>query len=144
MDVVDLDPEDWMPISKAAAKESQGKNPRRGTIRHHPDGPDSDCEILEVLDPTPLQFTFPLASTSAEDAVEIPPLKTAGRTSATNQRVAAAGPKKRKNTDGPKPSRKCRNTPRERETYTGYSFTDISFTCIFLVSLFLSGLVSFF
>ena len=82
-DVVDPDPEDWMPISKAAAKETQGKIPRRGTIRHQSDDHDSDCEILEVLDPTPLQFTFPLASTSAEDAVDFPPLKVAGRAAST-------------------------------------------------------------
>ena len=116
---MDLDPEDWMPISKAAAKETQGKIPRRRTIRHQPDGPDSDCEILEVLDPVPFRFTFPLASPSAEEAVEVPPLKTVGRATATSQRVAAAGPKKRKNTDGPKPGKKRRNVPKEREAYTG-------------------------
>ena len=123
-----------MPISKAAVKEAQGKIPRRGTIRHQPDGPDSDCEILEVLDPMPLQFTFPLASTSAENIVDVPPLKTAGRTSGTSQRVAAAGPRKRKNTDGPKPARKRRNPPKQREAYTGYAFRRHNF--IFAISCF--------
>ena len=141
-DVVDPDPEEWMPISKAAMKEAQGKIPHRGTIRHQPDGPDSDCEILEVLDPMPLQFTFPLASTSAENIVDVPPLKTAGRTSGTSQRVAAAGPRKRKNTDGPKPARKRRNPPKQREAYTGYTTIDITSSCLFLVSFFLSVLVS--
>ena len=72
-----------------------------------------------MLDPVPLQFTFPLASPSAEEAVEVPPLKTVGRATATSQRIAAAGPKKRKNTDGPKPGKKRRNVPKEREAYTG-------------------------
>ena len=117
-DEVDPDPEDWMPISKAVAKETPGKIPGRGSIRHQPDDNDSDCEILEVLDPLPYRFTFPLDSTPAEEAVEFPPLKVVGR-GTTNPRVAAAGPKKRKGTEGPKPSKKRKTTPKERQVYTG-------------------------
>ena len=63
----DPDSEDFMPIAKA---QPPGNPPVRATPRDQTTGDDDDdCQILDVLDPTPLNFSFPPPSPSAKAEV---------------------------------------------------------------------------
>ena len=62
-DTEDPDSEDYMPIPHAGTGPAPGKTPARDSLRDWPDDDDDDCQILEVYDPLPFAFTFPLHPT---------------------------------------------------------------------------------
>jgi hypothetical protein len=76
-DKEDPDNEDIIPIPHAGSGPVPGKTPTRDPLREWPDDDESDCEILEILDPKPLAFTFPPCPTSVnpeEPVLDVPPL----------------------------------------------------------------------
>ena len=82
-DTEDPDSEDYMPIPDAGSGPAPGKTPARDSIRDWSDDDDDDCQVLEVLDPRPLAFTFPLPPTSADQddqVLDVPPIAVGGRT----------------------------------------------------------------
>ena len=101
-DTEDPDSEDYMPIHHAGTGPAPGKTPARDSLRDWPDDDDDDCQILEVYDPLPLAFTFPLHPTSADtddQVLEVPPLAVGGRSGAKKRAVAGipkAWPKRQK------------------------------------------------
>src|SRR5664279_4261048 len=113
-DTEDPDSEDYMPIPDAGTGPAPGKTPARDPLRDWPDDDDDDCQILEVYDPLPLAFTFPLHPTSADmddQVMEVPPLAVGGRGGAKKR--AAAG------TSNTQKRRKVAVKPRQRPTSIG-------------------------
>ena len=75
-DSEDSDDEDNAPIPAADPGPAMGKT-RASSIRDWSDDEDSDCEILEVYDPRPVAFSYPLPSTPADSGGQVhdaPPL----------------------------------------------------------------------
>jgi hypothetical protein len=73
-DPEDLDSEDYMPIPKAGT----GPTPGKSSVQ---DWTDDDASDIEVHDPTPLAFKFPLQPSSAaedEEIHEVAPLARGG------------------------------------------------------------------
>ena len=89
-DPEDPDDEDNVPIPAANPGPATGKT-RASSIRDWSDDEDSDCEILEVYDPRPVAFSYPLPSTPADSGGQVheaPPL--ARGTKGPPQKCAAA------------------------------------------------------
>ena len=96
-DTEDPDPEDQMPIPFAGTGPVPGKNPIRDSLRDWPDDDDDDCQILEVYDPLPFAFTYPLHPISADtedQVIEVPPLAVGGRGRGGKKRAAPEGKKR--------------------------------------------------
>jgi hypothetical protein len=113
-DKEDPDNEDFMPIPHAGPGPTPGKTPARDPLREWPDDDESDCEILEILDPKPLAFTFPPRPTLVipeEQVLDVPPLATGGRVA--GKKRAGTGPQK------PQKRRKVLVKPRTRPMATG-------------------------
>ena len=73
-DTEDLDDEDNMPIPDVGSIPASGKT--RSSIQDWSED-DDDCEILEVHDPCPIAFSYPLPSTPADSGgqvLDVPPL----------------------------------------------------------------------
>ena len=94
-DTEDPDDEDNMPIPDVGSVPASGKT--RSSIQDWSED-DDDCTILEVHDPCPLAFSYPLSSTSADpggQVHDVPPLA-AGPKGPARKRAAAgsadAGP----------------------------------------------------
>ena len=108
-DTEDPDSEDYMPIPHAGQAAAPGKAPARDSLITLSDDDDDDCRIIEIHDPIPIAFTYPLNPTSAdldEPVVEIPPLAVGGR--GAGKKRAAAG-----TTNPPKRRKKIGNKPRQ-------------------------------
>ena len=108
-DTEDPDSEDYMPIPHAGQAAAPGKAPARDSLITLSDDDDDDCRIIEIHDPIPIAFTYPLNPTSAdldEPVVEIPPLAVGGR--GAGKKRAAAG-----TTNPPKRRKKVGNKPRQ-------------------------------
>ena len=113
-DMEDPDSEDYMPIPDAGTGPVSGKAPARDSLRNWPDDDDVDCQILEIYDPLPSAFTYPLHPTSADtndQVIEIPPLAVGGR--GGGKKRAAAG------TTKPSKKRKVAGKPRQRPMSAG-------------------------
>ena len=109
-DTEDPDSEDYMPIPDAGSGPAPGKTPARAPIRDWSD--DDDCQILEVLDPRPLAFTFPLHPTSADpddQVLEVAPIAVGGR--AESKKRTGTG-----TSNAPKKKKKVVSKPRPRPT----------------------------
>ena len=99
-DTEDPDDEDNMPIPDVGSVPASGKT--RSSIQDWSED-DDDCTILEVYDPCPIAFTYPLPSTSADSGGQVhdvPPLAT-GPKGPPRKRAAAGssgatGPAKKK------------------------------------------------
>ena len=104
-DPEDFDDDDNMPISAARQPASVGGNsPALNPLRAWPDDDeDSDCYILEVLDPKPLSFTLPpgYVESEGETSGAVPPAPKAAK----KKRATAADPEA-----APKKKRKLRKT----------------------------------
>ena len=77
-DPEDPDHEDYMPIPAVGSVPATGKT--RASLRDWSD--DDDCEVLEVYDPFPIAFSFPLPSISADSGdqvLDVPPLAVGGQ-----------------------------------------------------------------
>lgn len=89
------DPESRLPIPVTSSSTSApGKTPYiRDLLREWPDDDDDDdSNVIEVLDPLPLAFTFPVQSTSAdggEQMLDAPPLDTSAGQSLPKKRSEA-------------------------------------------------------
>ena len=113
-DTEDPDSEDYMPIPHAGPGPVPGKAPARDSLRDWSDDEDDDCRILEIYDPLPTAFTYPLNPTSADTddpVIEIPPLAVGGR--GGGKKRAAAG------TSKPSKKRKVAGKPRQRPMSAG-------------------------
>jgi hypothetical protein len=103
-----------MPIPDAGTGPVPGKTPAQDPLREWPNDDESDCEIIEILDPKPLAFTFPPRPTPVtleEQVLDVPPLATGGR---------IAG--KKRAGDGPQRTQKRHKVPvkpRTRPKATG-------------------------
>lgn len=107
-DTEDPDSEDYMPIPHAGTGPVPGKAPARDSLRDWPDDDDDDCQILEVYDPLPFAFTYPLSPTSADpddQGVEVPPIAVGGRGGGKKRAAPASSnpPKRRKVGAKPRP-----------------------------------------
>ena len=103
-----------MPIPDAGTGPVPGKAPARDSLRNWPDYDDVDYQILEVYDPLPFAFTYPLHPTSADtddQVIEIPPLAVGGR--GGGKKRAAPG------TSNPPKRRKVAAKPRQRPMSAG-------------------------
>ena len=70
------DDEDNVPIPAAVPGPATGKT-RISSIRDWSDDEDDDCEILEVYDPRPISFSYPVPSPpadSGDQVLEVAPL----------------------------------------------------------------------
>ena len=79
-DLEDPDDEDNVPIPAAVPGSAAGKA-RASSLRDWSEDEDDDCQILEVYDPLPVAFSYPVPSPSAdsEDQVlEVDPLAVGG------------------------------------------------------------------
>ena len=98
-DTEDLDNEDYMPIPDAGIGPAPGKTRARDSIKDWSDDDDGDCQILEVLDPRPLAFTFPLPSTSVvpdDQVIEVLPVAVGAEVSPGNaQGLGPQAPRRR-------------------------------------------------
>ena len=73
-DTKDPDDEDYMSIPDIVSIPTSGKT--RSSIQDWSED-DDDCQILEVYDPCPITFSYPLPSTSADSGgqvLDVPPL----------------------------------------------------------------------
>jgi hypothetical protein len=93
----DPDPEDYMSIPNAGSGPVLGKTSARDPLWDWPDD-DSDVEILEVLNPMPLSYSFPPNPTPADkdDMLEVPPVATGGRKKWAGNKPEKPQPKRRK------------------------------------------------
>ena len=96
----DPDDEDNMPIPDVGSVPTSGKT--RSSIQDWSED-DDDCEILEVYDPCPISFSYPLPSTSADSGGQVHdvPLLAVGPKGPLRKRAAAGssgatGPAKKK------------------------------------------------
>ena len=113
-DTEDPDSEDYMSIPHAGPCPVPGKAPARDSLRNWSDDDDVDCQILEIYDPLPSAFTYPLHPTSTDtddQVVEIPPLAVGGR--GGGKKRAAAG------ISNPPKRRKAAAKPRQRPMSAG-------------------------
>ena len=95
-----------MPIPLAIAGTPPGKTRARGSIRDWSDDDSDDCVLLEVLNPPPISYAYPLPSTSVdpdEQDQDVPPGAAEDRVPArkragtsTSDAEAAAPPAKKK------------------------------------------------
>ena len=79
-DSEDPDDEDNVPIPAADPGPASGKT-RASSIRDWSDDEDDDCAILEVYDPRPISFSYPVPSPPADpdlEVLEVEPLATGG------------------------------------------------------------------
>ena len=123
-DTEDPDNENYMPIPDAGIGPAPGKTHARDSIKDWSDDDDDDCQVLEVLDPRPLAFSYPLPSTSAdpdEKVHDMAPVavgtrgasrKRAGTGPSDPRPSEASGPPKKKK----KVTKKPGNKPRQRPT----------------------------
>ena len=117
-DPEDPDNEDYMPIPDVGAGPATGKT--RASMRDWSD--DDDCEILEVYDPCPISFSYPLPSTSADSGgqvLDVPPLAV-GSQGPLRKRAATgssdAGPSGDSGPPKKKQRKKLARKPRQRPT----------------------------
>ena len=107
-DLVDPDNEDTLPIPLAGARTAPGKIPARTSIRDWSEDDNDDCELLEVLNPQPLAFAYPLPSTSVDldgQTSNMEPVAAGGRGttrkraggSTSDAGAAAPAPRQRRN-----------------------------------------------
>ena len=105
-----------MPIPNAGVVPAPGKSRARDSIKDWSDDDDDDYEILEVLDPRPLAFAYPLPSTSADpddQVLEAAPVAVGGRgalrkragTGTSDVRTSNPSAKRQKKKPGNRPQR---------------------------------------
>ena len=107
-DAVDPDDDDNVPIPVATPGPAAGKT-RASSLRDWSDDDDDDCRILEVYDPPPVAFAYPVPSPPADaddQVLEVEPLAVGANKGQTRKRPAAtptaagtssaAGPTKKK------------------------------------------------
>ena len=119
-DTEDPDDEDNMPIPDVGSVPASGKT--RSSIQDWSND-DDDCTILEVYDPCPLAFSYPLPSTSADSGGQVhdvPPLATGPKgppRKRTAARSAGVGPSAESGPAKKKQRKKVvRKKPRTRPT----------------------------
>ena len=118
-DTEDPDDEDNMPIPNVGSVPASGKT--HSSMQDWSDD-DDDCQILEVLDPRPIVFSYPLPSTSADlggQVLDVPPLAV-GSQGPTRKHAAtgssAVGPSEDSGPPKKKPKKKVLKRPRQRPT----------------------------
>ena len=116
-DPEDPDNEDYMPIPDVGSVPATGKP--RAPLRDWSD--DDDCEVLEVYDPCPIAFSYPLPSTSADsgDQVhDVPPLAVGGQGQPRKRAATGSSDAGPSEDSGPpkKKHKKVAEKPRQRPT----------------------------
>ena len=90
-DSEDPDDEDNMPIPDVGTVPDTGKT-RASSLRDWSEDEDDDCQILEVYDPRPVAFSYPVSSPPADSddqVLEVAPLAI-GPKAAVRKRLSAA------------------------------------------------------
>ena len=117
-DLEDPDDEDNVPIPAVGSVPATGKP--RASLRDWSD--DDDCEVLEVYDPCPIAFSFPLPSTSADSGdqvLDVPPLAVGGQVPPRKRTATGSSDAGPPGDSGPatkKQRKKVAKKPRQRPT----------------------------
>ena len=128
-DLVDPDNEDTLPIPLAGARKAPGKLPAQKSIRDWSEDDSDDCVLLEVLNPQPIAFAYPLPSTSVDpngQTTDVQPVVAGGRATtwkragAGTSDAGAAAPASKRKRMSKKPGNKEPDTKgRQKPTSTG-------------------------
>ena len=123
-----------MPIPAAVPGPATGKT-RISSIRDWSDDEDDDCEILEVYDPRPISFSYPVPSPPADpdvEVLEVEPLATGGAKGQPRKRAnPAASSAGTSDTTAPAPKKARKKVivqRRERPISKGQAFLLPAFT----------------
>ena len=117
-DTEDPDDEDYMPIPDVGSVPATGKT--HASVQAWSD--DDDCQILEVYDPCPVAFSYPLPPTSADSGGQVLEvvLLAVGSQGLTGKRAAtgssAAGPSGDSGPPKKKQKKKVLRRPHQRPT----------------------------
>ena len=120
LDMEEPDNEDHLPIPLAVPGGPPGKTRDRSSIRDWSDDDCDDCVLLEVLDPSPISFAYPLPSTSVdpdEQDQDVPPgaaedrVPARKRTGTSTSDAEAATPPAKKKKIAKKPGNKGTKKP---------------------------------
>ena len=91
-DSKDPDVEDNVPIPVAVPGPTTGKT-RASSLRDWSEDEDDDCQVLEVYDPLPVAFSYPVPSPPADSndqVLEVEPLAVGANKGQTRKRAKAA------------------------------------------------------
>ena len=90
-DSEDPDHEDHMPIPDVSSLSATGKT-RASSIRDWSEDEDDDCQVLEVYDPLPVAYSYPMSPNSADsdEVLEVAPLATGPKGAARKRPAGTA------------------------------------------------------
>ena len=94
VDTADPDDEDNVPIPIAVSGPTTGKT-RASSLRDWSEDEDDDCQILEVYDPLPVAFSYPVPSPPADSddqVLEVEPLAVGANKGQTRKRAKQRNP----------------------------------------------------
>ena len=115
-DTVDPDDEDNVPIPVVVSGPATGKT-RASSLRDWSEDEDDDCQILEVFDPLPVAFSYPMPSPLADSddqVLEVEPLAVGGAKGPPRKRANPASSNVGTSDTSAPPPKKARKKMRVR------------------------------